>query len=149
MENLEIKETENRNELVLEIQAEAYLRETGKWAKFLAIVGFIIMGFMAIGAIVMFAISGSMGSLMPFPMWIIGFIYLLIAVVYCFPIYYLLQFSNKAKAALYIRSSQTLTESMEYLKSHYKFMGILMIVLLALYPIGIIAAIIVSASQGF
>ena len=149
MENLETEEQENRNELVLEIQAEAYLRETGKWAKFLAIVGFIFMGFMAIGAIVMFAISGSMGNLMPFPMWIIGFVYLLIAVVYCFPIYYLLQFSNKAKEALDSRSTQCMTESMGFIKAHYKFVGILTIVMLALYPIGIIVAIIVSASQGF
>jgi predicted RND superfamily exporter protein len=149
MENLETVEQENRNELVLEIQAEAYLRETGKWAKFLAIVGFISMGFLAIGAIVMFAISGSMGSLMPFPMWIIGFVYLLIAVIYCFPIYYLLKFANKAKEALDSRSKQCLTESMGFIKSHYKFVGILTIVMLALYPIGIIVAIIVSASSGF
>ncbi len=147
MENLETVEQENRSELVLEIQAEAYLRETRKWAKFLAIVGFIFMGFMAIISIVMFVISGSMGSLMPFPMWIFGIIYLLIAMVYCFPIYYLLQFSNKAKEALDLRNSQTLTESMLYLKSHYKFIGIATIVMLALYPIGIIIGIILGVSQ--
>lgn len=149
MENLETTELENRSELVLDMQAEVFLRETRKWAKFLAIMGFIAMGFMLIGSVVMFVISGSMGSSMPFPMWIIGFIYLVLAGVYFFPIYYLFEFSNKAKEALDLRNTQTLTESMKCLKSHYKFLGIFTIVMLALYPIGIVVAIVVAASQGF
>jgi len=149
MENIEAIENDNRNELVLEAQAEVYLSETRKWTKFLVVVGFIFMGLMVLGSIVMFTISGSMGSSMPFPMSIIGFVYLLLAVVYGFPIYYLLQFSNKAKAALDLRNSQTLTESMLNLKSHYKFIGIFTIVMLALYPIGIFGAIIFGVSQGF
>lgn len=149
MENLDVTEIETKNELVLEVQAEVYLRETRKWAKFLAIVGFIFMGIMVLAAIAMFAFSGSMGSIMPFPMAGIGFLYLVIAGMYCIPIYYLLQFSNKTKQALDSQNTQTLTESMGYLKSHYKFIGIFTIVMLALYPIGIIVAIVIGASQGF
>ncbi|WP_461640021.1 hypothetical protein [Labilibaculum euxinus] len=149
MENLETQGTEIKNELLLETQAEVYLRETAKWAKFLAIVGFIFMGFMVLGSFVVFALAGSMASILPFPIGGIGFLYLVLAGVYFFPIYYLLQFANKAKLALAGKSTQSLTESMKYMKSHYKFMGIFTIVMLALYPIGMIVAIIVAASQGF
>ena len=107
------------------------------------------MGLMALMSIGMFASSSTMGSLMPFPMAGVGIFYLIFIVLYCVPIYYLFQFSNKAKAALISRSSQTLTEAMKYIKSHYKFVGIMTIVMLAIYPIIIIGAIVLGASQGF
>lgn len=147
MENLETSEI--KNELLLEAQAEVYLRETSKWAKFLSIVGFVFMGILVLASLVMFVFAGTMGSMMPFPVSILGFVYLILAIVYCIPIYFLLSFSNKAKAALISRSSATLSESMKYLKSHYKFIGIFTIVMLAMYPIGIVIALVVGASQGF
>ena len=149
MENLEVREEENRNELVLEIQAEVYLRETRKWTKFFAILGFIFIGLMVFMSIGMFAASNMMSAYTSVPMGGIAVFYLLLIGVYFFPVYYLLQFSNKAKEALISRSSQTLTEAMKYIKSHYKFVGIMTIVMLALYPIIIIGAIAFGASQGF
>jgi len=149
MENLEVREEENRNELVLEIQAEVYLRETRKWTKFFAILGFIFIGLMVFMSIGMFAASNMMSAYTSVPMGGIAVFYLLLIGVYFFPVYYLLQFSIKAKEALISRSSQTLTEAMKYIKSHYKFVGIMTIVMLALYPIIIIGAIAFGASQGF
>ncbi len=139
MENLETVEQENRNELVLEIQAESYLREGRKWAKILAIIGFVGLGFGVLIAIGMFVASGFLGDISPVPVAGIGVFYLLLIGVYFFPIYYLLQFANKAKEALNTRNTQSLTESMRYLKGHYKFIGIATIVMFALYPILMIA----------
>ena len=148
MENVETVEQGNRNELVLEIQAEVFLREGRKWAKFLAIVGFIFIGIGALGSIGLFAASSMMSELTPVPMGSVAIFYLIIIGIYFFPIYYLLKFADKAKEALDSRNTQTLTESMQYLKSHYKFLGIFTIVMLSLYPIIIIGAIIFGASQG-
>jgi hypothetical protein len=61
--------------------------------------------------------------------------YLLVALLYFFPVYYLFQFSVKMKAALAQQSSELLQQAFENLKSHYKFMGILMIVVLGFYVI--------------
>jgi len=148
MENVETVEQGNRNELVLEIQAEVFLREGRKWAKFLAIVGFIFIGIGALGSIGLFAASSMMSELTPVPMGSVAIFYLIIIGIYFFPIYYLLKFADKAKEALDSRNTQTLTESMQYLKSHYKFLGIFTIVMLSLYPIIIIGAIVFGASQG-
>jgi hypothetical protein len=148
MENLETVEQENRNELVLEIQAEAYLRETRKWTKFFAILGFVFMGLGVLSSIGLFVASSIMSDYTEVPMGGIAVLYLILIGVYFFPMYYLLQFSNKAKEALISRSSQTLTEAMKYIKSHYKFVGIMTIVMLALYPIIIISAIAFGVSQG-
>ncbi|MDE5422307.1 hypothetical protein L3073_08835 [Ancylomarina sp. DW003] len=151
MENLETVEQENRNELILELQAEVFLREGRKWAKFLAILGFIGIGFGAIIALIMLLGAGFAGFASTYssvPFVAIGFFYLVIIGIYFFPIYYLLQFANKAKEALDSRSSQSLTESMRYLKGHYKFLGVMTIVMFALYPIGMIVAIVAGVSQG-
>lgn len=148
MENVETEEQGNRNELVLELQAEVFLLEGRKWAKFLAIVGFIFIGLGALGSIGIFAASSMMSEFTPVPMGSIAIFYLIIIGVYFFPIYYLLKFADKAKEALDSRNTQTLTESIQYLKSHYKFLGIFTIVMLSLYPIIIIGAIIFGASQG-
>jgi len=148
MENLETVEQENNNELVLEIQAEVYLRETRKWTKFFAILGFIFIGLMVLASIGMFAASSYISAYTPVPMAGVGFLYLVIIGLYFFPIYYLLQFSNKAKEALMSRSSQALTEAMKFLKSHYKFVGIMTIVMLALYPIMMIVIISIGGFGG-
>ena len=63
--------------------------------------------------------------------------------------HYLLQFSNKGKEALISCRSQTLPEAMRYIKSHYKFVGIMTIVILALYPIIIIGAIAFGVGKVF
>lgn len=146
MENLEVQETEHKNELVLETQAEVYVKETAKWAKFLAIVGFVFMGILVLIAIITVVFSAAFSDQMPFPMSILGLVYILLAGVYSIPIYYLLQFANKAKSALLQRDTQTLSESFKNLKSHYKFIAIFTIVMLALYPIGIIVALIVGVN---
>jgi hypothetical protein len=41
-------------------------------------------------------------------------------VLYFFPVYYLNKFASNAKAAFKNNDSETLTTSLEYLKSHYK-----------------------------
>jgi len=151
MENLETVEQENRNELVLELQAEIFLREGRKWAKFLAILGFIFVGLGAFFALLMFigaGVAGFASTYSAVPVAGIGFVYLIMIGVYFFPIYYLIQFANKAKEALNTRNSQSLTEAMKYLKSHYKFIGILSIVMLALYPIMMMAMVGFGISQG-
>jgi len=64
-----------------------------------------------------------------------GIPYLFIGALYFFPIYYLYKFSTNIKSALYNNNEGSEEKAFENLKSHYKFMGIFMIVLLAFYLI--------------
>src|SRR5690606_31016392 len=93
---------------------------------------------MVVGALFMGAfISEMMGNRMGGGAFLTVF-YILMAVLYFFPIYYLFQFSAKMKAALAQRNSVLLEQAFENMKSHYKFMGILMIVLLGFYAIALV-----------
>lgn len=135
-------------ELQLDSTAKDFLKEAAKWAYFLSIIGFIGIGFLALIAVFagtlfsrfnsmpgMAAYGGSFGTM-------IGVIYFLMAALYFFPVYYLFKFSSNAKKAFRDNDSQALTESIGYLKSHYKFFGILMIILLALYALMFVFAIL-------
>lgn len=116
-----------------------FLRETAKWAGFLAIIGFIGIGLMVIIALFFGAAMASLSSLGSGGMGgAIGggfftVIYLIMAALYFFPVYYLYKFSSNMKRALQLKDEDTLTKSFEYLKSHYKFIGILTIILLSFY----------------
>lgn len=136
-------------EMQLSQEAQGFLREAARWAKFLSILGFIGLGFMLIGGLIMLAAGGAADSVargaLPFPMTMIGVIYLLIALMYFFPVYYLYKFASNAKYAVISQNAGMLTESMKFLKSHYKFIGIFTIVLFVTYIIGIIVMFTVFA----
>jgi hypothetical protein len=53
--------------------------------------------------------------------------------VYFFPIYYLYKFASMARSGIQGRDGSQISGALHYLKSHYKFVGILTIVGIALY----------------
>lgn len=132
-------------ELIVTPQAREFLRETAKWAKFLAILGFVMMGFLVILGFFMGAImSNSYGAMgyPGFPSWFFSALYIIMAAIYIAPLYFLYQFSNKARIALDSNDNQLLTEALGFLKSHYKYIGILMIIVLGFYVLLIVFAVI-------
>jgi len=145
MENL-VQPTETEEvSLKINNQTEKYLSEIRKWANFLAIMGFIGSGFMVIAAIfigVIFSKLHGEFNTLPFNSAYLSLIYLFAAILYIFPSYYLYKFALKMKYALLQKADEILEDSFRFLKSHYKFLGILTITMLALYPIIMIVAII-------
>lgn len=152
-ENSEIEEFE----LQLNESAKGYLKETAKWAYFISILGFIGIGFIVLIAIFAGAIFTTIGSVMPRDMGSFGsslgifmtIVYLLIAGLYFFPVYYLNKFATNAKMALRDNNSRSLAASFEYLKSHYKFIGIMALVILCLYGLIFLFIIITALMTGF
>ncbi|MDD5151035.1 MAG: DUF5362 family protein [Flavobacterium sp.] len=143
-------------EMQLNESAKGFLKEIAKWAYFLSILGYIGIGLivlMAVFAGALFSFIGSMSQEMGGGFGSMGgsFIsglYLVMAALYFFPVYYLNKFASIAKAALRDNNSESLASSLEYLKSHYKFMGILMIVMMCLYALIIVIAIIAAVAFG-
>lgn len=140
-------------ELQFTQQAQNFYRETSKWATFLAILGFLGSGFMVIIAFIMFAMGSIIGEGMGnnpmagmFSGGIFGGVYILFAIINFFPALYMFKFASKAKTALNNNSTTELTESFENLKSYFKFTGIAVIVVIALYIVLIIGAVVVGAS---
>lgn len=134
--------------LRLDTQSLDFLRETAKWAKFIAIAGFVFIGLMVIIAFGMgsFMSSFSQAAATPLPGAFFTVMYLIIAGVYVFPVLYLYRFATKMQLALKNQDQQFLQDSLSNLKSHYKFIGIFLLVVIGLYAIGIIFALIGGAA---
>lgn len=135
-----IDQIEN-NDLGLTTGAKVFLKESAGWTKFISIVGFVFLAIIVIIALFAGSIMGAAMEASGMAMMggaFITVIYLAIAVLYFFPIYYLFQFSSKLKAALQSQSSELLEQAFSNLKSHYKFMGILLIIVCAFYAIALI-----------
>ncbi len=130
----------------------SHLNGAGKWGKFLAIMGFVFMALMLVMGIIMSIalsfIPSQQAGIFPFPPVLIGFIYLIIGAIYFLPILYLYRFSTGIKQALLLKNQNQLAKAFFNLKLLYRFIGILMIVFLALYPIIIILMISIGIFSG-
>jgi len=127
------------------------LLETARWAKFLAIVGMIVLVLLAIAYIVGFSFLNTVGGVdnsyyeNQFPLqmrigMIIGSI-IMIAIAF-FPLLYLLQFSNRMKTAMAANDQEALATAFLNLKKYFRYIGILVIIALALYALIFVIAIL-------
>ena len=140
-------------QLTLSDHALGFLRETAKWSNFLAIVGFIGIGLVVLMALFGGAFLASAASEFGGGTEAVGgafftIIYLLVALLYFFPVYYLFKFARNMKAALQAKDEDTLTKAFEYMKSHYKFVGILTIVVLSIYAFIFLIGLLGFAASG-
>jgi hypothetical protein len=151
---------ENLFDLQIDHQSSAYLSQAAKWAKFLAIVGFVFCGFFLLWGIfagtIINIFTSKLGSESAFPMGsaaaaglsnAILFIFALIfAAVYFFPCFFLYRFATKMQVALRNNDQGFLNNSFGNLKSFYKYIGILMIIALSFFLLEILFVMIFAAS---
>jgi hypothetical protein len=139
------QQNQNIFELQFDQQSISYLSETAKWAKFLAIIGFIFCGLLLIVSLfagsIMSAMMSSMGSAGMFGGGMLTAIYLILTAVYFFPCLYLFRFASQMQTAIQSNEQLKIQSSFRNLKSCFKFMGILFIVIIAIYVLMIIAVI--------
>ncbi|OLY91084.1 hypothetical protein SAMN05444008_11862 [Cnuella takakiae] len=131
--------------IYLNDESRSYLLETARWGRFLAIVGFVMLGLGVLAAIIIGLVMATQlapftnatftGSILPvvFPM-----VYALLAALYFFPCRNLYRFANKTKTALVVNDQETLTQAFANLKSLFKFVGVLTMVLLGFYALSFV-----------
>ncbi len=151
-------QTENENPqpvvTTLEISKDAayQLDEAGKWGRFLAIIGFVFLGLIVmigfIVSIVFSVLPKTAAGPIPFPGFLIGLIYLVMGVVYFFPVLFLYRFASGIKPALHLKDQNRLVKAFQNLKAHYRFIGILMIVGLVLYALMFVILIFTGIFTG-
>lgn len=106
-----------------------YLNFTGKWASFLAIMGFIFIGLLVIVGLYQIISFAPISARLAMT----GMLYLGLAFAYVFPCLYLLRFSKRIREAQQAPTKHTLEYAFENLKSFFKFTGIFTIVLTISY----------------
>jgi hypothetical protein len=132
-------------------ESVAYLATAAKWGKFLAILGFISMGFVILAGLAMgliFSVMGDkmegMGGLMSASTSsFVSILYIIIGVITGIPLYFLNSFSNNVTKAIRNNNTTTMTTALRRLKSLFAFIGIYTVAMIAIY----IIAILVFASR--
>lgn len=132
-------------------EIKGYLQETAKWAKFIAIVGFVFVGLIVIialfmGAFLSYMTSDFGGSAMPFPPAIFSGIYLILAILLFFPSLYLFRFANLMQASLKNGNDISLSESFKNLKGYFKFYGIMTAIIIGIYALMFILGIFIGGA---
>jgi hypothetical protein len=137
---------------------KSHLSETARWGKFLSIMGFILCGLVIILGIFFGTFfntiisrtetpynsplnSGSFGAIM-------AVVYIIIAVIYFFPCLFLYRFSIKMKAALNGNEQTDLSLAFQNLKSLFRYVGVITVIILAIYLIIFLFAILGAAFVG-
>jgi hypothetical protein len=142
MENLE-NNVVAENSTMSNDQINECLMETSKWGKFLAILGYVLMGFLVLLALVTIVgfsfMAKAAGKGVP-TFWI-GLVYIVFAGIYYIPITYLYRFSVQMKQALQTNDENLYASGFQNLKSLFKFTGIFTIVILSLYALIIVIAL--------
>lgn len=135
---------------------KTHLAEAARWARFLAIVGFVICALIVVlgifaGSVFSFFsnrytepgtadFTSGIGAVMTV-------VYLIFGLIYFFPCLFLFRFASNMKKALASNDQITLTTSFQNLKVMFRYVGILTIIVLAFYAIAILFWIVTAASM--
>ncbi|MEP6595189.1 MAG: hypothetical protein ABJA71_04545 [Ginsengibacter sp.] len=123
------------DELEITDTLKAYFSVTAKWAKFLSIIGLICcLGMLALAFYAAFYISPIMNNRYGFSLGrAISAVYIFLAVVWFFPCVFLYKFSVKLLDAIKRNIQENIESAFLNLRSTFKFMGIVTIIILALW----------------
>jgi len=146
---------EYQSEKKIEIGSDAlgYLDTTRKWTMFFAVLGFIVIGLMIIGGFAAGALMKSLsglsgveglegmegmeaaGAASGVAQVLFIVIMLVFAVIYFFPLFFLLKFSTHTSRAVKALDREELGKAFRYMKSYWLYIGVLVIIVLAIYLI--------------
>lgn len=141
------QQNQNLFDLHLDQQSFSYFTETAKWAKFIAIVGFVFCGLMVVFALFAGTILSTMTSALGGTASMIGggvltVVYILFAALWFIPCLYLFRFASQMQLALQNNEQSKLQSSIKNLKAYFRFLGILFIVILSFYALAFIGVLI-------
>ena len=147
------EELQQHPALIVTEEMRSYIYEIAKWTRFLAIVGFVITGFIVIAAFtanaiiatnpllsLMFSQAGAAGSIA------LTIVFLIYAFILFYPSLLMFKYSTKAKQGVLYGEQASLNEAFSKLKSLFKYWGILMIVFIALNLLTVISTIVGGAA---
>lgn len=150
-----MEETSSLFSLSIDPASKSHLTETAKWARFLAIVGFVFIVLMVIvGVYSSLAISGyedgydgnaGQRSLMNSLGVGMAVAYLLLSLIAFFPFLFLLRFATNMHNALAANNQSALNDAFLNLKVYFRYLGIIFIICLVMMLLSVFMGIVGSA----
>ncbi|MFN8393110.1 MAG: DUF5362 family protein [Bacteroidia bacterium] len=125
------------------------LAGAARWARFLAIVGFIMCGLMVLGGMIVMMAGGTMPRRSfgdpDIPAFVLGLYYCIAALIYFFPTLQLNNFASRTLNAIVTNNQATLESGFESLRNMFRLTGIYTIVGIGLM---VVAVFLTFAAMG-
>jgi hypothetical protein len=133
--------------------AKAHLLETARWTKFIAIFFFIMSALLVVLGLVVAVVLGNSNDTSNPVLALLGgvglaVVYIFFVGLYVYPTWALFKFSKLTNAAMQTSNQQQFNEALKYQKNMYKYMGVLLIIVLALYGISFVLGVIGALMSG-
>jgi hypothetical protein len=119
---------------------------TGPWVRFMAVLGFIGAGFMAVAGLIIMMAGGSSDLGMGMGL-ALGLFYLAMAAVYLVPLIALNRFANDASRLKEDPSASIAASAVEQSRSFWNRVGVLSIIGLAFIPLALIVSVFVALAN--
>lgn len=121
----------------LSAEALSFLNIAAKWAKFLAIVGFVLTGFMILVglsiAFIMKPLETQFPAFAEIPGILVTLVYLILAGIILLPVMFLNSFANNVPKAIRRNDGAYLSKASKSLKNLFAVIGLLTILMLIIY----------------
>jgi hypothetical protein len=115
------------------------LRQTRPWVRFLSVLGFIVAALLLIGAVIGLIVSATTQGPAESVMFVI---YLACAMLYIVPSVYLFRFADRIADLERTGRVESLVNALEAQKSFWRFVGIMAVVVMVIYGLGIMAMLL-------
>lgn len=127
------------------------LNETARWARFLSIVGFVMVALFLLGAFMLPRILSettySDGTLYTYTATGVTINFIIMAILLFFPCLFLFRFATRVRYAMAHHHQGYFENAFDNLKSTFKFYGILTIIVLGIYALAFVLVAIVALMQ--
>ena len=130
---------EEDNGLLITAIIKEDLNSTSQWGKFLAILGFILIGIIMLFSGVLMVSGEAGGALGGFSTATFILTYVIVAAIYFFPTLYLFNYSVRVGKAIRGDDQEQLASAFQNLRRLFVYFGIVTIVTLVFYGLAIIA----------
>lgn len=136
--------------LTIDPLTKSHLNGAASWARFLAIAGIILLslGMLAIiltltvlpnAGFMKFTMNGMEQTNMNNTMKATSaFFMIVVFLIAFFPLLFLLRFASQMKRALHSNNQQVLNDSCQNLKRYFRYIGVIMVIVLVFYALAII-----------
>ena len=135
------EQSHHEPEMVLSQEAQYYLEQAGKWASFLAIMGFIGFGILVIFSLFFLFMFRQMSQIRALLGIFMGITYLGAAFIVFFINYRLYQFALNIQRGIAFFHIDMVSKAMQKLHSYLRIKGIMLIIVIALYVLMFITVI--------
>ena len=130
-----------------------FLKQTKPWVRFVSIMGFIGTALLFLIGLFLILGAGLVSSLSQTafggaPVGVIGFVYAALGLLYFFPDLHLFRYADGIKKALSLDPVGGVEDALRHQKSFWRFVGILVLIVLILQIVALIGVIVFISLAG-